>query len=132
MPGSPEVFARLSAIPGSGFKELNEGDEVEFEVEESQRGKGPQPKSIVVTKATPAPRLRRSSSAPQRPLVSQTELEREPFRALFLLVPNLYSESYQHAPIPRLAETRLSCWCPRTTTLLPLRSDRVHPRRVAR
>ncbi|MFD2608123.1 cold-shock protein [Deinococcus taklimakanensis] len=51
--GSPDVFAHFSAIQGSGFKKLNEGDEVEFEVEEGQRGKGPQAKNIVVTKAAP-------------------------------------------------------------------------------
>ncbi|UBV44434.1 cold-shock protein (plasmid) [Deinococcus taeanensis] len=51
--GSPDVFAHFSAIQGSGFKKLNEGDEVEFDVEEGQRGKGPQAKNIVVTKAAP-------------------------------------------------------------------------------
>lgn len=49
------MFAHFSAIQSSGFKKLNEGDEVEFEVEEGQRGKGPQAKNIVVTKAAPAP-----------------------------------------------------------------------------
>ncbi|MFC4453929.1 cold-shock protein [Deinococcus sonorensis] len=52
--GSPDVFAHFSAIQGSGFKKLNEGDEVEFEIEDGQRGKGPQAKNIVVTKAAPA------------------------------------------------------------------------------
>lgn len=51
--GSPDIFAHFSAIQGSGFKKLNEGDEVEFEIEEGQRGKGPQAKNIVVTKAAP-------------------------------------------------------------------------------
>ncbi|MFC6659795.1 MULTISPECIES: cold-shock protein [Deinococcus] len=51
--GSPDVFAHFSAIQASGFKKLNEGDEVEFEIEEGQRGKGPQAKNIVVTKAAP-------------------------------------------------------------------------------
>ena len=54
-PGSPDVFAHFSAIQGSGFKKLNEGDEVEFNIEEGQRGKGPQATNIVVTKAAPAP-----------------------------------------------------------------------------
>ncbi|WP_027483797.1 cold-shock protein [Deinococcus pimensis] len=49
--GSPDVFAHFSAISGTGFKKLNEGDEVEFDVEEGQRGKGPQAKNIRVTKA---------------------------------------------------------------------------------
>ncbi|GGL18123.1 cold-shock protein [Deinococcus radiotolerans] len=52
-PGSPDVFAHFSAIQGSGFKKLNEGDEVEFDIEDGQRGKGPQAKNIVVTKAAP-------------------------------------------------------------------------------
>ena len=54
-PGSPDVFAHFSAIQSSGFKKLNEGDEVEFEVEAGQGNKGPQAKNIVVTKAGPAP-----------------------------------------------------------------------------
>jgi len=53
MEGSADVFAHFSAIQGGGFKKLNEGDEVEFEVEAGQRGKGPQAKNIVVTKAAP-------------------------------------------------------------------------------
>ncbi|GGN47174.1 cold-shock protein [Deinococcus daejeonensis] len=52
--GSPDVFAHFSAIQGSGFKKLNEGDEVEYEVEDGQRGKGPQARNIVVTRAAPA------------------------------------------------------------------------------
>ena len=52
--GSPDVFAHFSAIQGSGFKKLNEGDEVEYDVEDGQRGKGPQAKNLVVTKAAPA------------------------------------------------------------------------------
>ncbi|PYE53809.1 cold-shock protein [Deinococcus yavapaiensis] len=63
--GSADVFAHFSAIQGSGFKKLNEGDEVEFEIEPGQRGKGPQAKNIVVTKAAPvseyAERPRRDS-----------------------------------------------------------------------
>ncbi|GGL20352.1 cold-shock protein [Deinococcus radiotolerans] len=51
--GSPDVFAHFSAIQGSGFKKLNEGDEVEYDVEDGQRGKGPQAKNIVVTQAAP-------------------------------------------------------------------------------
>lgn len=52
--GSADVFAHFSAIQAQGFKKLNEGDEVEFEIEPGQRGKGPQAKNIVVTKAAPA------------------------------------------------------------------------------
>ena len=36
--GGADVFCHFSAISGSGFKSLNEGDEVEFEVEQGQKG----------------------------------------------------------------------------------------------
>ncbi|MBC7646118.1 MAG: cold-shock protein [Pseudopedobacter sp.] len=62
-PGSADVFAHFSAIQGAGFKKLNEGDEVEFDIEEGQRGKGPQAKNIVVTRAAPEGEF---SSRPQR------------------------------------------------------------------
>ena len=41
-----DVFVHYSAIKGGGFKVLNEGDEVEFEV--SQGPKGPQATNVVV------------------------------------------------------------------------------------
>ena len=53
--GSADVFAHYSAINSSGFRKLNEGDEVEFEIEPGQNGKGPQANNIVETKAAPAP-----------------------------------------------------------------------------
>lgn len=59
--GQPDVFAHYSAIQGSGFKKLNEGDEVEFETEAGRNGKGPQATKIVVTKAAPVQDDRRSS-----------------------------------------------------------------------
>ncbi|MBB5375954.1 cold shock CspA family protein [Deinococcus metalli] len=62
-PGSPDVFAHFSAIQATGFKKLNEGDEVEFDVEPGERGKGPQAKNIVVTKAAP---VSESSRPPRR------------------------------------------------------------------
>jgi cold shock protein len=34
----PDVFVHFSGINGSGFKTLNEGARVSFEVEEGQRG----------------------------------------------------------------------------------------------
>jgi len=43
----PDVFAHYSAITGSGFKTLIEGQQVEFNVSQGQ--KGPQADNIVVT-----------------------------------------------------------------------------------
>ena len=43
--GSKDVFAHFSAIASEGFKSLAEGDEVEFEIEDTSRG--PQAKNVV-------------------------------------------------------------------------------------
>ncbi|MBU4310800.1 cold shock domain-containing protein [bacterium] len=43
--GSKDVFAHFSAITSEGFKSLAEGDEVEFEIEDTSRG--PQAKNVV-------------------------------------------------------------------------------------
>ena len=45
--GGPDVFVHFSAISGSGFKSLAEGDKVEFEVVQGQKG----PQAADVTKA---------------------------------------------------------------------------------
>ena len=55
--GGPDVFVHYSAIQGEGYRNLNEGDEVEFEVTRGQ--KGLQASSVVVT--TTAPSFDRSS-----------------------------------------------------------------------
>ena len=43
--GGPDVFVHYSAIQGSGFKTLAEGQQVEFTV--TQRQKGPQAENVV-------------------------------------------------------------------------------------
>jgi cold shock protein len=49
--GGADVFCHFSAISASGFRSLNEGDEVEFEVEQGQ--KGLQAKNVTVTNPAP-------------------------------------------------------------------------------
>ena len=43
--GGNDVFAHFSAIQGDGFKSLDEGQKVEFEVEDGNRG--PQATNVV-------------------------------------------------------------------------------------
>lgn len=50
--GGDDVFVHFSAIQGEGFRNLNEGDEVEFNVEQGQ--KGLQASNVVVTNAAPS------------------------------------------------------------------------------
>ncbi len=49
--GGADLFVHFSAISGDGFRNLNEGDEVEFDVGEGQ--KGPQARNVIVTNAAP-------------------------------------------------------------------------------
>ena len=46
----PDVFVHYSAIAETGFRSLNEGDEVDFEV--TQGPKGPQAQSVKKTPTT--------------------------------------------------------------------------------
>jgi len=45
--GGPDVFVHFSAIQSSGFKSLAEGDKVEFEIVDGQKG----PQAANVSKA---------------------------------------------------------------------------------
>lgn len=36
--GKPDVFVHFNAITGEGYKSLDEGDSVEFEIEEGPKG----------------------------------------------------------------------------------------------
>ncbi|KKI88727.1 cold-shock protein [Bacillus sp. SA1-12] len=45
--GGSDVFVHFSAIQGDGFKSLDEGQKVTFEVEQGQRG----PQAVNVNKA---------------------------------------------------------------------------------
>ncbi|MEX2115646.1 MAG: cold-shock protein, partial [Bacteroidota bacterium] len=45
--GGADVFVHFRAINGDGYKTLNEGDNVEFEVENGP--KGPSAKNVTVT-----------------------------------------------------------------------------------
>jgi cold shock protein len=46
--GGPDVFVHFSAIQGDGFKNLDEGQRVEFNVEAGP--KGPQASNVVVVR----------------------------------------------------------------------------------
>ncbi|GEM86209.1 cold-shock protein [Meiothermus granaticius] len=53
--GDADVFVHYSAIQSRGFRSLNEGDVVEFEVEPGKNGKGPQAANVSVVE--PAQRM---------------------------------------------------------------------------
>ena len=48
----PDVFVHYSGIVGDGFKTLHEGDQVEFELEESD--KGPRAANVRVVSSAPS------------------------------------------------------------------------------
>lgn len=45
--GGEDVFVHFSAIQSSGYRELQEGQRVEFEIENDPRGKGPRATNVV-------------------------------------------------------------------------------------
>lgn len=47
--GGADLFVHFSAIQGDGYRNLNEGDVVEFEVGQGQ--KGPQARNVAVVRA---------------------------------------------------------------------------------
>ena len=47
--GGSDLFVHFSAIQGDGYRNLNEGDLVEFEVGQGQ--KGPQARNVLVTQS---------------------------------------------------------------------------------
>ena len=49
--GGDDLFVHFSAIAGDGYRNLNEGDEVEFDTERGQ--KGMQATNVRVTNAAP-------------------------------------------------------------------------------
>ena len=49
--GGNDLFVHFSAIQSDGYRSLNEGDEVEFD--EGQGQKGPQAQNVVVVNAAP-------------------------------------------------------------------------------
>lgn len=51
--GGPDVFVHFSAIQADGYRNLNEGDVVSYDVE--QGAKGPQARNVQVTRAAPRP-----------------------------------------------------------------------------
>jgi CspA family cold shock protein len=52
--GGKDLFVHFSAIQGQGFKSLDEGDKVEFEVGQGQ--KGPQAQNVSVVEKAPGAR----------------------------------------------------------------------------
>jgi CspA family cold shock protein len=44
--GQPDVFVHYSAIKGQGYRNLEEGMRVSFEIESGKNGKGPQAANV--------------------------------------------------------------------------------------
>ena len=46
--GQGDVFVHFTGIQGSGYRNLEEGQKVEFDIEPDPRGKGPRAVNVVV------------------------------------------------------------------------------------
>ena len=62
--GGEDLFVHFSAITGDGYRNLDEGDEVEFDTERGQ--KGMQATNVKVTKASGVSSSRSSQSSRDR------------------------------------------------------------------
>jgi len=69
--GGDDVFVHFSTINSKGYRSLNEGDEVELDVERGP--KGYQMANVEVTKAADPSASGRSPDRPSRPLRTATE-----------------------------------------------------------
>src|SRR5262249_16158124 len=52
--GGPDVFVHFSAITGSGYRSLEEGQKVEFDITQGQ--KGPQAQNVMAVSCTTGPK----------------------------------------------------------------------------
>lgn len=62
--GGEDLFVHFSAIQSEGYRTLNEGDVVTFEVGQGQ--KGPQARNVVVTESAGPAQRGRSDRGPSR------------------------------------------------------------------
>jgi CspA family cold shock protein len=46
--GQEDIFVHFSNVQMDGFRKLDQGDEVEFEVKESKEGKGPEALNVKI------------------------------------------------------------------------------------
>ena len=53
-PGGTDVFVHYSAIRGNGYRSLNTGDKVEFDIVDGRKGK--QAENVTVTEMAPTSR----------------------------------------------------------------------------
>lgn len=71
--GSKDVFVHFSAIQGNGFKTLAEGQNVEFEIQDGQKG----PAAVNVTAIWSNPEANEPEKADKKTVESQKSVEDE-------------------------------------------------------